>query len=548
MSLEQVECETVSAESQPDAVPAHFRNEPAARPKRGLMAAAILTSVLSCLFSSPGYPVPWLAWVALVPVLMLLKNAGSVRQAAWIGSAFGLLWSLAVYRPLIGPLAHLAQWQVWIALIAVPLLLLVAAFPFVVAAIGTALFRRSGGTIWTLSAACIWTLLPLAYLPLGFYASQFENPIWLQGAAFGGTYAVQFLVVVVNCILAWGVLEWRRNHRVGAYLSVTFAVMIMIAAGVLGSWRLNSAPMVSGNNSHSVTVAWLQPGLPASGTRDSAAVSKHLASQMTATADWAGRHPEIALLVLPEISAGIDYQQDEALRDALAGIIRVTRKPLIAHSTVWTQPPEYRGAPRSLNLSLFFDGDGKMAANYAKRTLIPFAEYLPLETSFRWIRHMAPSAAPYAPGKLAVVFPVTPEIKAVPMLCYESLFSSRVRDQLRLGGNLLVEQANDASLGAGAGSAMHLAVAKMRSAEFGLPMVRVTATGVSAAFDSRGRVIPGSRMESGEKGSMLCKVVVPAEGSFYAKHGDLFAWSLTALLTALGVLELAKRYPRILFE
>jgi apolipoprotein N-acyltransferase len=269
---------------------------------------------------------------------------------------------------------------------------------------------------------------------------------------------------------------------------------------------------------------------------------------MTATADWAGKHPEIDLLVLPEISAGIDYQKDETLREALAGIIRVTRKPLIAHSTVWTQPPEYRGAPRSLNLSLFFDGEGKMAANYAKRTLIPFAEYLPLETSLRWIRHMTPNAAPYAPGKLAVVFPVTPEIKAVPMLCYESLFSNRIRDQLRLGGNLLVEQANDASLGTGVGSAMHLAVAMMRSAEFGFPMVRVTATGVSAAFDARGRVIPGSRIEFGEHGPMLSQLVVPDEGSFYAKHGDVFAWSLAALLGALLIVELAKRNPDIFCE
>lgn len=548
MSLEQVECEPASAESQRDTVPAHLRSEPAARPKRGRVAAAVLTSVLFCLFSSPGYPVAWLVWVALVPVLVVLRNAGTVRQAAWIGSSFGVLWSVAVYRPLIAPLAHLAQWPVWISLIAVPLLLLVAAFPFVVAAVCMALFRRSGGTIWTFATASIWTLLPLAYLPLGFYASQFENPIWLQGAAFGGTYAVQFFVMVVNCIVAWGVLEWRRNHRAGAYLSAAFAVMIMVAAAILGSWRMNSAPVASGGNSHSVTVAWLQPGLPASGTRDSAAVSKHLASQMTATADWAGKHPEIDLLVFPEISAGIDYQKDETLREALAGIIRVTRKPLIAHSTVWTQPPEYRGAPRSLNLSLFFDGEGKMAANYAKRTLIPFAEYLPLETSLRWIRHMTPNAAPYAPGKLAVVFPVTPEIKAVPMLCYESLFSNRIRDQLRLGGNLLVEQANDASLGTGVGSAMHLAVAMMRSAEFGFPMVRVTATGVSAAFDARGRVIPGSRIEFGEHGPMLSQLVVPDEGSFYAKHGDVFAWSLAALLGALLIVELAKRNPDIFCE
>lgn len=503
-------------------------------------AFTVAASVSACLLSSPGYFAPWLAWVALVPIFVLLKGVSSLRQGVWIGGVFGLLWSGAASFPLILPLVRLAQWPSWFALVAIPALLFVAALPYAAAGACTALFRRSGGTIWVTATAIAWTLGPLAYLPMSVFASQYESPLWLQGAAFGGIHAVQCLIVLINGILAWGVLEFRANAKTRAWSSVAAAALTMAAAASLGKWRLDSAPAEGQGRGKVANIAWLQPGLP-EGISNRSELSAHLVAEMKSAAQWAAAHPGIDLFVLPEVGSGISYQDDEALRDALASIIRATRKPLIGHSSVWTQPPEYRGAPRLMNLSLFFDGEGRMAANYAKRTLIPFAEYLPFETTFRWVRHVAPQAAPYAPGHLAVVFPVTPEIKVVPMLCYESLFSDRVRDQVALGGNLLVEQANDRSVGPGSGSAIHLSLATMRSAELGLPLVRVTATGTSLALDSRGRTVSGSRMENGERGSRVVRVLVPAVSSFYAKHGNVLAIVLTAIFVGCLIHELSRR-------
>jgi apolipoprotein N-acyltransferase len=512
------------------------------RAQRGREAMGIAVSVIACLLSSPGYFAPWLAWVALVPVLLALRQVSSLRQGAWIGGAYGLLWIAATSLPLILPLVRLAQWPAWFAFVAIPVLLLIAALPYAVAGTCTAMFRRSGGTVWILGTTIAWTVAPLAYQPMSVFASQYQSPLWLQGAAFGGIHAVQCLIVVINSILAWSVLEWQNEAKARAWWSMGAAVLVMTVAAGLGKWRLNSANTLGvESGSHTATVAWLQPGtLP--GTSNNSDLSAHLGSQMKVAADWAAGNPEIDLFVLPEIGSGISYQDDEALRDGLAAIIRATGKPLVAHSSVWTQPAEYRGAPRLMNLSLFFDREGKMAANYAKRTLIPFVEYLPYETTFRWVRHVAPQAAPFAPGKLAVVFPVTSGIKAIPMLCYESLFSNQVREQVRLGGNLLVEQANDTSVGPGLGSAIHLALATMRSAELGLPMVRVTATGVSVALDARGRTIPGSRMENGERGPRLARVTVPGESSFYAKHGNVFAAFLMVTFAGCLIHALPRRF------
>lgn len=543
MPLELEICKASITEPLTDCVPASSRIERtthAIRSRRARAAVWIVVSAGAGLLSSPGYFAPWLTWVALVPMLVLLRCVTSLRQAAVIGGVFGLLWIGAASLPLMMPLVRLAQWPMWFAIVAMPVLLLIAAVPYAIAGACTALFRASGGTLWILGTTIAWTLAPLAYQPMSVFASLYESPIWLQAAALGGIHAVQCLIVLINSILAWGVLNWRADIRMRAWRALAAAALVMITAAVLGAWRLNSVPTEGENRSHAVTVAWLQPGLPP-GIPQKLELSAHLDSQLRSASVWAAAHPKIDLFVLPEVNSGLSYQDDEVLRDALAGIIRATRKPLIAHSSVWTHPPEYRGAPRMMNLSLFFDGEGRMTANYAKRTLIPFVEYLPFETTFRWVRHVAPQAGPFAPGKLAVVFPVTPEVKAVPMLCYESLFSGRVRDQVRLGGNLLVEQANDTPVGAGSGSAIHFALATMRSVELGLPMVRVAVTGVSAAFDARGRMIPGSRANFGEQGPSLSRIIVPAETSFYAEHGNAFAWFLAISFAGCVLGELLRR-------
>jgi apolipoprotein N-acyltransferase len=64
---------------------------------------------------------------------------------------------------------------------------------------------------------------------------------------------------------------------------------------------------------------------------------------------------------------------------------------------------------------------------------------------------------------------------------------------------------------------------------------------VSAGIDAQGRIMPGTRLEAGESGQRLARFSVPAQPSFYARHGHVFAWFLTALLGAFLAGELWSR-------
>jgi len=96
---------------------------------------------------------------------------------------------------------------------------------------------------------------------------------------------------------------------------------------------------------------------------------------------------------------------------------------------------------------------------------------------------------------------------------------------------------NDAWFGKISGPYQHLAQARMRSAEMGLPMIRVANTGVSAMIDATGRVT--ARIPMGEAGWRDAALPPPLPPTLYARLGD--APMILVFLTLLGLSRLRHR-------
>jgi apolipoprotein N-acyltransferase len=136
-------------------------------------------------------------------------------------------------------------------------------------------------------------------------------------------------------------------------------------------------------------------------------------------------------------------------------------------------------------------------------------------------------------------------------ICYELIFPDLVRRFAADGAGVLLAVTNDAWYGRTGAPHQFLAMTAVRSAETGLFTVRAANTGISAIIDDRGRVRERSRLF--EEAVVVAEVpVVPttaaiAGGSpagqasgpvatFYARFGDVFAWSciLGALVGLVG--------------
>jgi apolipoprotein N-acyltransferase len=135
------------------------------------------------------------------------------------------------------------------------------------------------------------------------------------------------------------------------------------------------------------------------------------------------------------------------------------------------------------------DANGRLLGRYDKAHLVPFGEYLPMRLLLSRIglSRLAPGDMDFlsGPGARDIVLPGIGPVGL--QICYEIIFSGRVVDR----GHrpiMLVNPSNDAWFGRW-GPPQHLAQARLRAIEEGLPIVRSTPTGISAVIDRDGRLL-----------------------------------------------------------
>ncbi|MGK7653570.1 nitrilase-related carbon-nitrogen hydrolase [Roseovarius sp. B08] len=122
---------------------------------------------------------------------------------------------------------------------------------------------------------------------------------------------------------------------------------------------------------------------------------------------------------------------------------------------------------------------------------------------------------------------------AVPLICYEGVFARNITSA-PARPDMILMITNDAWFGKVSGPYQHLAQGRLRSAEQGLPMVRVANTGVSAMVDGTGRVL--AHIPLGEAGWIDTPLPPPLPATLYSRTGNAPMLVLAALLMLAGAL------------
>ena len=141
--------------------------------------------------------------------------------------------------------------------------------------------------------------------------------------------------------------------------------------------------------------------------------------------------------------------------------------------------------------SIFVLGPGgRVRGRYDKAHLVPYGEYLPMRPllSAIGLSRLAPGDIDFKPGPgPRTIWVGDPWGKVGLQLCYEIIFSGHVVDWQNRP-DFIFNPSNDAWFGRW-GPPQHLAQARLRAAEEGIPVIRATPTGISAVIDARGNVI-----------------------------------------------------------
>ncbi len=477
--------------------------------------AALLAGLLSALAFPPLFVLP--ALLVGFPVLIrLIRGVGrpltAARRGWWFGFGLNLVGLYWITEAILIEAAHF--W--WLVPLAVPALSAVLAI-FIAFATAIAWRARAGWqTVFALAGA--WVLADLArqFVATGFpwnpLGSVWEFPgrlgdIMIQPASLVGAHGLTLATVLLASlpVLGWA---WRAG---GMALLATWFIFGMV--------RIDQPPPPAPD----LTVLLVQGNVAQGQKWDRnlmVAIFRHYLTLTRQAAGEADGHP--AVIVWPETASPAQLQSDvearEAIAEAAGGV------PVLAGSVRFDE------ADRPRN-SLFAIGPGGLIEGiYDKWHLVPFGEYQP-----DWlplgIGLMPNGGFARGPGPKTMHIPGLPAVGA--LICYEAIFPSQVLDR-RDRPEWMVNVTNDAWFGDSTGPRQHLAAARLRAVEEGLPLMRAANTGISAGFDSKGREL--GRLSTNMTGVLRLRLPGALEVPLYARIGLLLPAGIALVCTIAGLL------------
>src|SRR5688572_26815344 len=156
-------------------------------------------------------------------------------------------------------------------------------------------------------------------------------------------------------------------------------------------------------------------------------------------------------------------------------------------------PETTRPQDRYYNAAFLVKPDGQVGAVYRKMHLVPFGEYVPLQSLLFFVGPIVEAVSAFSPGTDPVLLPVAGHTVST-AICYEVIFPSLIRRFVADGSELLTTITNDAWYGKSSAAYQHWEQASMRSIEQGRYMARAANTGISGFVDPYGRILQKSEL------------------------------------------------------
>ena len=196
--------------------------------------------------------------------------------------------------------------------------------------------------------------------------------------------------------------------------------------------------------------------------------------------------------------------------------------------------------PRYYNSLIEVAPGGTVTQIYDKFHLVPFGEYIPWGDALSRLGISAFAAQQgfgYTAGTGPVVMTPQGLPPMQPLICYEAIFPQHLRAVS--GAEWLLQVTNDAWFGTISGPYQHLAQARLRAIESGLPVMRAANTGITAAIDPLGRIT--AELPLGATGHIDAALLAPLPETLWMRIGN---WPvLLAAFAALLAAILRKRFP-----
>jgi apolipoprotein N-acyltransferase len=496
---------------------------------------------VSAVAALPPVDLSPLLLVAFPGLLWLDEGSSGPSSSFGLGYAFGFGFFVAGLYWISGALfVDIATfwWLVPIAAAGLPALFALYAGIALLATNLASKHLRLSGTARVFGFAIAWTAAEwvrghaFTGLPWNLIGSTWSGGFpgaiaVLQSVAWIGIYGLSFLTVLAASLPALlGASSLVSISEFQRWMPAIGAALLVLVPGAAGAVRLEMSPIAIGKT-------WLrivQPSIPQTMKWEPGAAASNLRKLLNLSAAASTR--PIAAIIWPEAATPFLLERDATVRREMAAIVP-KQGYLITGALRGSPPPG--PVVQIWNSIEAMDADGDVVARYDKAHLVPFGEYLPVRDALPFKKITAGTVDLSAgAGPRTMVLAGLPPFAAA--ICYEAIFPGAiVNEQER--PDWILNLTNDAWYGRSSGPFQHLASARTRTVEEGLPMVRVANSGISAVIDAKGRVL--ERVNLDAIGYADVALPAPGESTLYSRAGD---WALVALLL-LGALPVVLRLP-----
>lgn len=478
----------------------------------------------------------WPLTLLMLALWMALVMQAQSRKAAFLtGWLFGLGHFIIGLNWIAKAFTFQAAMPEWLGYVAVVLLsLYLAVFPALAALAANWIGRDRPATfvpamagMWIVTewlrswlfSGFIWNPLAVT-LPAGFWA----------GTAYVGTYGLAALAIViaglgVQIASAAAGRRWGRT----AVMAVPVALLFGLAA------ILTPRGTTANGESDGFPITVVQPNIGQQDKWQAGYEQQNLAklAELTVREDDRPRiifWPEAAIPDYLETGYPARYyygRPPEFVRQQLAALM----KPgdVLVLGALKLEFDEAEGRAVGARNSVFaMDAQRELLGRYDKAHLVPYGEYLPMRPllSAIGLSRLAPGDFDFWPGPGPRSLDLGRFGRVGLQVCYEIIFSGQVVDR-EDRPDFIFNPSNDAWFGAW-GPPQHLAQARLRAIEEGLPVIRSTPTGISALIDTDGRIVASVPM--GQAGRIDAFLPPPKSPTIFARHGQILPLGLAIIL------------------
>lgn len=533
----------------------------------------------------PPLSVAWLAWIAPVPWLLLIRvpmlpGRRPYRAIYLAGLAF---WLMAIHWL---RLPHPAVYLGWLALSAY-----LAFYLPVFVGLSRVAVHRIGLPVW-IAAPVVFTGLELAraHLLTGFLMAslahtQVDWPDFIQISDLFGEYGVDFVMMLTSAAIANAIpltllfpqragaspppttsppLQGRRSAIAG----VAFAVLTLTATLLYGRHQLENATTTANESAPTVRIALIQGNSLADWKTDASKQQQimqeyvGLSKQAIEKARTTGDGRELDLIVWPETMYRNPLREFEGgfqlppeVKDSPADIVANDRK-MLADLAAYLQTPLLVGIDRvrfladpattanspsyhAYNSAAFVDRTGNIVGTYDKFHLVMFGEYVPFSSWLPFLNKITSLTGSVLAGAGPVAL-CTDDVCYAPSICYETVIPHVTRQQVRKIAEstkqpgVLINMTNDAWYWGSSELDQHLACGIFRAVETRTPLAIAANSGISAWVDRYGGVQAKSPKQQTDV--IIADIELVRVSSVYLRIGDAFAATCLTACVALAMI------------